>query len=74
MGSWYMKSILKMEMVNNGVIIQNAGIVVKELKWDGVIAMVPVLLLLGSYLSSSKIISYSCTDDTHNKHEVRINS
>lgn len=61
-------------MVDEWVIVQNAGLAVKGLEWDGVIAMVPVLLLIGTCLSSSKIRSYSCTDATHEEHEVRTDS
>lgn len=61
-------------MGDDGVCFQNAGIAIKGLKWDGVIATMPALLLLGSCLSSSKMIRYSDTDDAHKEHEVKLDS
>lgn len=65
--------MLKMwEMVGDGVIIPNAGIVAKGFKQSD--SYVPVLMLLGSHLSSFEIISSSHTDDTHKEREVRTDS
>lgn len=50
-------------------IIQNAGTVSKGFKWSD--SCVPAFMLPGSRLSSSEIISYSGTDDSHKEREVR---
>lgn len=68
------KILKRWKTVDDGVCFQNAGIVIKGLKWDGVRATKPVLLLLGSCLSSSKMIRYSDADDAHKEHEVRLDS
>lgn len=60
--------------VDDEVCFQNAGIVIKGLEWDRLIATMPVLLLWGSCLSSSEMISYSDTDDAHKENEVRLDS
>lgn len=58
--------------MDDGAIIQNAGTVSKGFKWSD--SCVPVPMLPGSRLSSSEIISYSGTDDTHKEREVRTDS